>query len=208
MDQQHTEPRGVVVPDGSTGSTATATLPPAGTAAYDALMGDRALVEIGRKRPSPIALLFGAAGLLIGVGAGYGIWGTGGGAATTSTGTGFPGGAGGAGTTSRSGSAASGGRTGGAPTGASALGSGTSGEIAAISANSIEVQEDGTETTVKFSGSTSITKTSASTSSALVVGACARAAGTTSSNGTVSATTIVITPAVDGTCTAATGASG
>lgn len=90
-------------------------------------------------------------------------------------------------------------------------GAGTSGKIASISGNTLEVQGTSGQTTITISSSTSISKTTTEklTNSSLATGLCVRAVGTSSSNGTVTAKSLIITaPSSTGSCTTATGFPG
>lgn len=96
---------------------------------------------------------------------------------------------------------------------------GTSGTIASVTGTTLEVQNPTTgQTTVTYSSSTVLTKTVASTVSALVTGVCVNALGTPTATGSststsffgrpVTASTVTVSQPVNGSCTAAAGFGG
>ncbi len=96
---------------------------------------------------------------------------------------------------------------------------GTSGTIASVTGTTLEVQNPTTgQTTVTYSSSTVLTKTIASTASAVIAGVCVNALGTPTATGSststsffgrpVTATTVTVSQPVNGSCTSAAGAGG
>lgn len=146
-----------------------------------------------------VSYLLATTTLAVGVGAGYGI-------DAATSGASAP--------AAASSGSTSGGATGGArpENGFGGNGGfGTSGKIASVTGDTLEVQGTSGETTVKISSSTTISKTTTEklSSSSLTTGLCVRAVGATASNGTVSASSLILTPASSsGTCTATGGFPG
>jgi hypothetical protein len=145
------------------------------------------------------------------------------GAAGRPPGGGFGGGGGagagggaGSGGNAPSGTRPSGGRFGGG------FGGGAAGTVTAVSANGFTIlsQPFGrpgataapsttpTDVTVTTTAQTTYTKQATATTSALKVGVCVTARGSTGSDGTVAATAIAIRPATNGTCTTGGGFGG
>lgn len=78
---------------------------------------------------------------------------------------------------------------------------GTVGTVAAVAASSIEVQNAAGQLTVSFTGSTAFTRTATATRSAVTVGSCVFAVGTSASAGVLTATSVTVSRPVNGRCT-------
>ncbi len=82
-----------------------------------------------------------------------------------------------------------------------------SGEVTAVSGSVVTVNETNPQTkktssvTVTLTGTTTFTTTQTATAAAIVVGQCARAEGTSSTTGAVTANTLTISAPVNGACT-------
>ncbi|MGD8195458.1 hypothetical protein ACEXQB_013285 [Herbiconiux sp. P18] len=93
-------------------------------------------------------------------------------------------------------------------------GGGVSGEIAAISGSTLQVQDDSSQTAVTYGDSTTITRTVTATTADITVGSCVTAVigspGDTSTTdaATAAAGTVTVTAAVDGACDAGFGFGG
>lgn len=87
-------------------------------------------------------------------------------------------------------------------------GFGAIGKVAAVTGNTLEVQGTAGQVAVKLSSTTTITRTVKTGASAIAVGLCVTAVGPANSLGTVSATRVMITEPVNGTCTAGGGFGG
>lgn len=89
-----------------------------------------------------------------------------------------------------------------------------SGQVTAASGTTVTVDEVNPQTqkttsvTVTLTGTTVFTTTGTATASAIVVGQCARAAGTADQTGTIAATTLTISAPTNGTCSAGFGFRG
>jgi hypothetical protein len=186
----------------ATGGTAEP-LPPVGTAAYQEISGDDGTPPKSKNALGRTGIIAGVAALVIGIlgglGIGYAVWGT---SSSSTTANGFPNFRGGAGNfTPPGGIGAEGGtRTGRFGGGAGFAGPGASGKVASVSGNTIEVQGSGSQTTVNLNANTKVTKTVSGTAADVTTGTCVRVLGSTSSNGTVTASTIVLSQPTNGTC--------
>ncbi|MDQ1583946.1 MAG: hypothetical protein QOF36_2000 [Microbacteriaceae bacterium] len=92
-----------------------------------------------------------------------------------------------------------------APSGQSTAGRGVSGQIAAVSDGTLQVQGGTTQTAVTYTSSTTITQAVSAAASAVTVGSCV--VGITTPNA-AAATTVAISPAVNGACAARGGGFG
>jgi hypothetical protein len=86
-----------------------------------------------------------------------------------------------------------------APAGQQGAGRGISGQIAAISDGTLQVQGGSTQTAVTYTSATKITQSVSAAASAVTVGSCVMGITTPSA---AAASTVAITPAVDGKCDA------
>lgn len=87
------------------------------------------------------------------------------------------------------------GAAGGAAAGPGAFGGGVSGEIAAVSGTTLQVQDDSSQTAVTYTATTAITQTVEASLGDVAVGSCV-----TISSADDVATTVVVSAAVDGSC--------
>lgn len=87
-------------------------------------------------------------------------------------------------------------------------GFGAIGKVAAVNGSTLEVQGASGQVAVKLSSTTTITRSVKTAASAIAVGLCVTAVGPANSLGTVSATRVVVTGPVNGSCTAGVGFGG